>query len=387
MRWMVIGLFLFAALSGCAKEQHFNISNIGKKMQNSTILAGNLIEKGTSNWYNKKFSPPLTIDKSYSIGRLSKQNVTVYRNNLYIGDEGGWLYKIAAQNGKIIKLLKVDHGIGFSGCISEGVLYFSDIDRNIYSYNIDKGSLTKHQTGAPVYSAPTCSKGKAYFLDSNQTLYAVDKSTILWNNHFLNARIEMKGEASPVINGRNLIAATDDGFLYKIRNGNVVQSVEANPAVEDPNTAKDIDSRPAVDILGNIYITTVNGIVASFDKTFHLLWKKVGVPAAADLILSPNELIVSDLDGGISSYDTDTGNLLWKINISKKPLIGSAVMLDKTIYQPTLNGYLYAISENGRILWREMIDGSGFASKPVFYDGFLYLSARSGRIYRMKSTK
>ncbi|GEM_PF-2258924 len=375
--------FVLVILSGCSGGYYRGINNNVTK--HNSVVSGGLIEKGTSNWYNTELKPPLLVDTTYSIGRLSRQNLFFYGADGYIGDKDGWLYRIEPDKNKVEKLLKIDGQIGFSGCISNNSFYFSDLSGNLYSYDITSGKLSTQQADFPVYSKPVCGK-QAYFLDSNQTLYAIEKGEILWNYHFIGAQIATEGDASPLIDGKYLVVATNDGFLYEIADGNMIQSVEVDRS-DTMNATKDIDSPPVADILGNIYAVTVNGIIASFDKRFRFLWKTQGSPASAELILSPNELIIPGLDGTISSYDTDTGNLLWRLNISEKPLISSPIMLEKTIYQPTLDGYLYAISENGRILWKEKIDGSGFLSKPVFHNGFLYLAARDGIIYKLKSAK
>lgn len=373
---------IFTALiliSGCAKS---SIHAKTTTAQSNVTFKNNLIEKGTFHWHKDKLPPPLKEVGRFKVGKLGKQNVVIYKNNLFIGDKLGWLYKVNNKN--IVKRLKkVDSAIVETGCVTKNILYFSDINGNIYSYNIVHNSILKQKANAPIYSAAVCRNGIAYFFDDNSTLYAVKNGNILWSTHFFNSLISMKGSATPYI-GNGIIAATSDGYIYKVRNGSIVNSAIINPNVGNPNTLHDIDSTPVVDLIGNIYAASVNGIIAAYDKNFNMLWRTRGSPTVADLVLSPAELIVSGTDGTLSAYDTAAGSLLWKIKLSKKPLISGAIMLDNTIYQPTIKGYVYAVSYDGKILWKVKLDSSGFISRPVFHDGKLYLSARDGTIYELK---
>ncbi len=378
MNRKIIILIALIFISGCAK---YSVNTKTVTSKNSIIYKNSLIEKGTFNWHKDKLQPPLKVIRRFKVGELARQNVVIYKNDLFIGDKLGWLYEINGNG--VRKLKKVNSAIVETGCTTKNWLYFSDVNGNIYSYDIVHKSLHKRKANAPIYSATVCKNGIAYFFDDNSTLYAVKNGNMLWNTHFLNSFISMKGSAAPYINN-SIIAATSNGYIYKVKNGSIINSAMINPNIGNPNTLNDIDSTPVVDLIGNIYAASVNGIIAAYDKNFNMLWRTRGSPTVTDLVLSPTELIVSGTDGTLSAYDTAEGSLLWKIKLSKKPLIASAIMLDRIVYQPTIKGYVYAISYDGKILWKEKLNSSGFIASPVFHNGKLYLSARNGIIYKLK---
>jgi len=77
----IAAIFLvLVILSGCSGGYYGGINNNVTKnvTKHNSVVSGGLIEKGTSNWYNTELKPPLLVDTTYSIGRLSRQNLFFY---------------------------------------------------------------------------------------------------------------------------------------------------------------------------------------------------------------------------------------------------------------------------------------------------------------------
>lgn len=169
------------------------------------------------------------------------------------------------------------------------------------------------QTGGDVYSSPAVADGKVYVGSADHHLYCLDAYTgvQLWNfsiGHYL--------RSSPtVVNGKVYIGA-DDGNFYCL-----------NAA-----TGAELWSRPAGGFFP--YILDVNE----------------GDARSSPLVVG-GSMYGGALDGNLYSLNAETGTIQWTY-LTGGPIFGSPYLSAGTIYIASGDGYLYAVSTSGALVWK-----------------------------------
>lgn len=116
-----------------------------------------------------------------------------------------------------------------------------------------------------------------------------------------------------------------------------------------------ITGSPAVDVVGNIYVTFLPAEVLSMDLQgkerwrLHLPAQPVGAPA-----LTPEgRVLVTDTEGALTAISAD-GRVIWRVNHQQNQtaaLSGAVVASDGTAYYPTRSSLL-AVDSQGNLRWR-----------------------------------
>ena len=79
-------------------------------------------------------------------------------------------------------------------------------------------------------------------------------------------------------------------------------------------------------------------------------------------VLTPDgQLIVPSYDYKLYSLNPKTGSENWIFSGSKNRLIGSPLVTETMIYQPSADGFIYAIDMNGKQVWSQETGGPAWA--------------------------
>ena len=128
----------------------------------------------------------------------------------------------------------------------------------------------------------------------------------------------------------------------------------------------------------NLYIADNLGYIYAYsliEKKF--IWaKNYGIPYRSEIKIANNQLIISDQDNTIFSYDVNNGNILWKFNLKNsfiKSKLDNSLVLDEEInslFIHTTEGEIYSINFlNNRINWLYNLKRSSITSDfDVFYN-------------------
>ena len=214
--------------------------------------------------------------------------------------------------------------IGTSPLVADGIVYFADALKFFYACDAVTGrELWRFQAGDAVGSSPTIASGLVYFGCFNGFVYALQAATgeLVWRFY------------------------TGDG-------------VYSSPAVVD----------------GVVYIGSYNGYLYALDaQTGKDIWKfKTGSLILSSPAVANDMVIFGSMDKYIYALNAKTGRLLWRhlTNgwVESSPTIadeqGNEIwaygnhhrhtmphIRDGTILVASYDGYLYALTLNGRLKW------------------------------------
>ena len=93
-------------------------------------------------------------------------------------------------------------------------------------------------------------------------------------------------------------------------------------------------------------------------------------------------VIVGDYSGGLAAIDKQSGFEKWQFSGAEDRYIGSALSVDGFTYAPNSDHYLYALDENGDLMWRFKAAGPNW-TKPLFDDENLYLVSMDHYLYAL----
>ena len=236
-----------------------------------------------------------------------------------------------------------------------------------------------------VYSSPAVgAEGTIYFSSTDRNLYAINPDgTLKWTNR-LGASIYF---ASPVV-GRDgaVYCGCDDGRLYAVNpNGTLRWSFRT----DGPPRA--ITASPAIDGDDRVYV----GVGSLFNKRFYC----ANPNGTTNWYFTTGGRIESSAafgaDGTIYFGGADTnlvatnfyalnpnGTKKWHFATGAAVRSSPAVAADGTIYFGCDDGRLYALDENGGLLWTFLTAASHvFASPAIGPDGTVYFASDDGTLY------
>src|SRR5438105_8954778 len=126
------------------------------------------------------------------------------------------------------------------------------------------------------------------------------------------------------------------------------------------DTGGEIESTPAIDGMGNIYVQSLSGYLYSLDASGTLRWRYPTLDSSVGCCVAPESSPAVDSNGvvyvGSSAGNlysiSSNGTLKWRFAtggpIQSSPAIGN----DGTIYVGSYDGNLYAIAQNGLLKWK-----------------------------------
>ena len=142
----------------------------------------------------------------------------------------------------------------------------------------------------------------------------------------------------------------------------------------------DVDSSPAVDSSGNVYVGSEEGHVYCLSPQGNIEWQ---FPAAdtrrnGHFFSSPaideeqNRLYIGSTDNHLYAINMNDGSLDWRFragsNIVSSPVVG----FDYTIYVGSLDNFLYAVNPDGTLKWRFDAKSRIWGSPALDRDGTIY---------------
>jgi len=276
---------------------------------------------------------------------------SIYKNNIYIADNIGFIYAINLNNGKIVWIK--NYGIPLKSTIKifDNKIFLTDQDNKIICLNISDGaniwdilSISSFIKSQNLLSLAVSTEGDLFTINSAADFYKIkgDNGSIYWSRNTLDSLFANESDffrsSDIVIADDEIIFSTGTAiFSYNIDNGN-------------PNWENKVSSvgTPIV-VRGNTFFVTENGFF---------------------IIL-----------------DNDTGKIISSTNIltilkkkKRKTKITSFIMGSGKIYSTTLNGYLIVSSAtSGKVEHFKKI-GDPITSPPIINDGKLYILTENSRI-------
>jgi len=327
-----------------------------KKITSLLVIKNNIIfsdDKGTIFHINERGKiiwKKNIYKKAYK--KIYKNLVlSIYKDNIYVADNIGFIYSIDLNDGKLLWVRNYEAGMKSNIKIFDKKIFLINEDNKILSLNAKDGSL-------------------------------------IWNILSIESFIKSENLLS--------LALTKDGNLFAITSSADVFKISANTGdiLWSRNTADSLYS-DATDffISSEIVINDDKVIFSSGNNTYLLnsengqtLWQQEVSSVAAPIISEKNIFIVTD-NGYLVILEKDTGEIISSTNILKilkkkkqNTKITGFIMGSNKIYSITLNGFLISSSAtSGKAEFYKKIGGTNI-SPLVISNGKLYILTDKSKI-------
>ena len=337
-----------------------------------------------------------TVDLPYGVfsGPIIGEDGTLYvGTNSYlgfIGDTTNYFYAIDQKSGEIKwTYLTGDPNSNESGYLinNEGIIFFGSQSGWLYAIDTTGTFRWKKNTGGNIYQSVmnTDLQGNIYITNATDSLYCFSKEGQLnWSVKYGNEMFPSSVTISP--DGKTIYVVPKDQSIYALDlNGNIKRVFSCVGNYRQPLT---------IDNSGNLYFVsgcTSLGSIISLDSTGQVRWEHIinngnagfGTDCSPVIDYQGNIYFTYTVGNGnswfcrIESVDY-FGNYRWTYEFGQpEEWIWAPLIVDKdgTIYCGSTWGYYYyAISQNGKLLWKLPLNGYQVDnSGAIGSDGTLYI--------------
>lgn len=367
--------------------------NLSWKMSslNHQNFLGNIYLSGIDNIFLKK-----RIGKD----KFSESKVTtsllVIKNNIILSDDTGTIFNIN-QNGKInwkkniYKKIykKIYKNLVFS--IYKDNIYIADNIGFIYVISLDTGKLLWIKNyNIPLRSNIKIFDNKIYLIDQDNRILCLNikDGTKIWDILSISSFIKSQNLLSLAVSKKgNLVAITSSSDLYKVEGNSGNFSWVANTFGSMLADATDFFKSSQVVITDDEVIISAGPSIFSYNlNTGSITWENELSLIGTPIIDGKNIFFVTE-NGYFVIMNRDTGKIISSTNILKilkkkkqKTKITGFIMGSGKVYSVTLNGYLIVSSAiSGKVENFKKI-GNPIISAPIICNGKLYILTKNSRI-------
>ncbi len=287
----------------------------------------------------------------------------VYNNNVYVGDDFGFLNCFSLKDGKKKWSFKSDNRIIGTPAAANGVLVFGSADKNIYGLDAKTGKIMwKYSATEPVLGAVTISDGIAYIGASDHTFRALEVKTgkLRWEYTDVRGYIETR----PLLYEGKVIFGAWDNTLYALDkdtgkelwkwNGGLTR-MHFSPAAVWPVAAN-----------GKVFITDPQRALTAIDaNNGQTVWRTYQSMVRETIALSKDKmrLYSKTMQDSVVCFSTlgNTPKEIWatNVNFGYEHAPSMPVEKDGIVFGSTKNGLVFALEAlSGKLLWKHKIGNS-----------------------------
>lgn len=288
---------------------------------------------------------------------------TVYQDNVYVGDDMGFLTCYKRNKGKKVWNFKSGNRIVGTPDVADGVVVFGSADKNIYGLNAKSGQLLwKVEAKQPVLGGVTIENGVAYIGASDSTFRAIDiqSGKLLW------AYTDVKGyiETKPLIEGNKVIFGAWDNTLYaldKVSGKEVwkwtggLTRMHFSPAAVWPVASH-----------GKVFITDPQRAMTAISlETGETVWRtfRSQVRETIGLSADKNRIYSKTMNDSVVCYSAqgNTPQEIWATNVGFGYEHAPSMQMEKegVVFSSTKEGLIFALeASTGKVLWKHKVGNS-----------------------------
>ncbi len=311
---LMMALLLSLLLSGCSASamQANSWSGLAADTENAYLANGSLVfaidlDNGSQLWQY----PADGADNAES-----------YFANPVLTDDGQVLIASAGSNHSLTSLNAANGNANWTFADADGawiaspavvdeIIYAPNSDGKLYAIDLDGAFMWAKAIGGALWSTPVTDGNLLYITSLDHHVYAFDpqEKEIIW-------KVELDGAA--------------------------------------PGAA-------AIDEDGNLYVGTFGATVAKIDTATQAVdWQSNIQGWVWDApVIDGTTLYVGDLEGYFHAFNTATGTENFDPIQPDGPITGSPLVLDEFIVIGTESGKVYAIDNEGSILWQKTVATEG----------------------------
>ena len=308
-------------------------------------------------------------------GRIRSQPAMGRNGTVYFISEDRYLYALDREG---IQLWRCDvHGrVSDCFCIGyDGTIYLGLKNGRILAINPRGRIIWEYDTRDEIdYSPALLCDGTLFFIGRQGKLTALSHSGEL--------RFQINLQQNPAAN-----PVTDaDGTLYLPLRPNRLLALFPWGERKWEIALEGDPSAPAIASDGTLIVGTDQGNLYAIAPDGIILWTHAFNAGIISPVLGKNDTIFTALKTGQALALNKNGSLLWMVRVGKTVSSSCNVGSSGTVYIPSGDNFLHALSPSGTILWSLPVNG--VLTPPVLSDqGMLYAGSSDWSVYAFKMEK
>lgn len=285
-----------------------------------------LVDHEPWNWKPVEYSRPL-YDESTGL--------------VVVGTSSGSVVAVDRAQGKVEWRFPTNSRVDSSPVKAGGYFLVGDDNGILRALNEGGAEVWSYTARGEIDNAVTVSHKAAFFVDSSETLHAVnlEDGSYLWAyDRDLPDYFTVGSSARPTYHDGKVFTGFADGHIVALKasDGDILWGKNLSAGAEE---FIDVDSAPLV---------------------------------------AHGKLYVSSYAGGLYALDADSGKVLWRLKITgaSKPVLHNG-----RLYLTTANRYVVAVdAETGKKLW-QFRHGENTPTEPILVDDFLLYGGAISGVY------
>ncbi len=250
------------------------------------------------------------------------------RNDIvYFGCNDHYIYAVDTRTGQELWKFRAEDII-YSPIIYENRIFVGSTDKHLYCLSLDGKLIWKFRTDGVVRSRPAAINGVVYFGSMDHHIYAVDMS------------------------------------------GKLVWKFKTNDCIDLDAT---VDEK-------RVYIGSWDFIFYAVNHDGSLAWKFNTKGLAYSGTVSGKYIYFGSFDHNVYKVDRETGKLIWKFKMHGAKTWKWITISDGVLYFGSRDKNLYAVSENGELIWKFRTQGMVHCT-PLVKDGSVYFGSCDENFY------
>ncbi|MCD6223669.1 MAG: PQQ-binding-like beta-propeller repeat protein [Deltaproteobacteria bacterium] len=330
-------------------------------------------------YVNYRIAPALNVTHVTSVGKVGKVFPAVDRDFLYIGNKDGRFYKIDWQKHDVVWKIKLNAPIESSALCFNDDVFIGDDSGTLYCIDKSSGKIKwMKQFDFPILGKIEIHQNQIFLCTEDNSVWCISpKGEILFGFHKPYETISVRGVCSPVFDKDFMYVGFNDGYVYKVNlyTGNE----EWGTFIGQGEKFFDVDGAIFVsrDVVS---AASCNGWTVALDKKRgNIIWK-CNISSYAGVVATPVFLVVPTKNGEIVVLDLCSGEKIWRLKVSYKPICAFVVVTRDIIYVLTQEGKIVVIDEDGKIINVKKL-GGGFNGGFSISENGLFTVNEKGKVF------
>lgn len=303
--------------------------------------------------HSLKVSPAWVSIVGQKFRRQHRQlGVTLHENTIYVGNGDGSIYALKRDDGKIKWKRKYNLSIASGPTIEGNSIYVGTNDAELVAINKQTGAISWiANMSSEVLSDPVIAGNKIIVqtIDGKVSALDIANGEKIWSESREVPALTLRGTSSPKVIDNKVIAGFSSGKLAAFELESGKQIWEMSLAVPRGRT----DLQRMVDIDGllqgdghEIYVVSYQGRIAAVSvDSGHANWSR-DMSSYSGVVISGNQLYVTDAEDNVWSLDRKTGATLWRQDALADRDLSAPVVMGDTIVVADGAGYLHWLSRD-----------------------------------------
>lgn len=365
------------------------------KIRNDTIeistydLNGNEIQNQKFVFPLKRTLPTSSPTKStndFLFQKLSgaiQADLLSYKDLIIACDWAGEVVAFKSNSKEEAWRKKFDSPILTSPTLNQGKLFVPFLNGFVRCFDADNGEmLWETKLPQPITGHLAFSEGKL-FVPASQYLFALnEKGEIIWQR-----KLGGNLESRPLIKGRNLFIGAWDKNLYviNVENGEIVlQKEEARSRYYSPATCLPIIWNDKLILTQPYDATAKKGGLIALDDKGEAIWQVEGNFGYSTPVIEGDRLYIASMEGNLYCISQE-GKILWKASLANPCFNSRPIIRGGNIYIVSFNDVTFCIDkQSGRIISKKgLAKDSCCLSTPVIVKDNIFIGDMMGNLYSL----